>query len=347
MPPTVIAVSFPITCAATWVTTSGMTGFTFPGMIELPFWSSGRKISASPARGPEPMSRRSLAIFVSETATTFSAPEASTRASLRGLRLERVRWCRDREPGLLSEEDAHAGRELRVSVQPGAGRGAAERNLPQARQRGVDPRDPLPDLRRVARELLSERDGDGIHHVRPPRLHDVVELRGLALQRRGERVERGPEVVGELVERREVDGGREDVVRGLAHVDVVVRVDVVAGEGGDDLVRVHVRARAGAGLEDVDRELVVELAGGDAVAGCGDPLRLVGVEQAELGVRARGGGLDPAEPAGHGDGNRLTGDGEVVHGLARLGAPELAVFGRLAHAASLAVPDPDDLEPSV
>ena len=37
MPPTVIAVSFPITCAATWVTTSGMTGFTLPGMIELPF----------------------------------------------------------------------------------------------------------------------------------------------------------------------------------------------------------------------------------------------------------------------------------------------------------------------
>ena len=28
-----------------------MTGLTFPGMIELPFWSSGRKISASPARG--------------------------------------------------------------------------------------------------------------------------------------------------------------------------------------------------------------------------------------------------------------------------------------------------------
>ena len=50
-------------------------------MIELPFWSSGRKISARPARGPEPMKRRSLAIFVSETATVFSAPDASTSAS--------------------------------------------------------------------------------------------------------------------------------------------------------------------------------------------------------------------------------------------------------------------------
>ena len=81
MPPIVIAVSLPITCAATCVTTSGMTGFTLPGMIELPFWSSGRKISARPARGPEPIRRRSFAIFVSETATTLSAPEASTRPS--------------------------------------------------------------------------------------------------------------------------------------------------------------------------------------------------------------------------------------------------------------------------
>src|SRR5437763_1496112 len=58
-----------------------MTGLTLPGMIELPFWSSGSLISASPARGPEPKRRRSFAIFVSETATVFSAPEASTSES--------------------------------------------------------------------------------------------------------------------------------------------------------------------------------------------------------------------------------------------------------------------------
>ncbi len=42
MPPIVIAVSLPITCAATWRTTSGMTGLTLPGMIDEPFCSSGR-----------------------------------------------------------------------------------------------------------------------------------------------------------------------------------------------------------------------------------------------------------------------------------------------------------------
>ena len=76
-----IAWSFPITCAATCVTTSGITGLTLPGMIELPFWSSGKRNSARPARGPEPISRMSFAIFVSETATTLSPPEASTSPS--------------------------------------------------------------------------------------------------------------------------------------------------------------------------------------------------------------------------------------------------------------------------
>ena len=76
-----IAVSLPITCAETWSTTSGITGLTLPGMIEEPFCSSGRNSSPMPARGPEPISARSLAIFVSETAMTFSAPESSTSAS--------------------------------------------------------------------------------------------------------------------------------------------------------------------------------------------------------------------------------------------------------------------------
>ena len=50
-------------------------------MIDEPFCSSGSKTSPMPARGPEPMSARSIAIFVSETAMTFSAPDSSTSAS--------------------------------------------------------------------------------------------------------------------------------------------------------------------------------------------------------------------------------------------------------------------------
>jgi hypothetical protein len=68
LPATVIAASLPITCPATWITTSGITGLTLPGMIEEPFCSSGRRSSASPARGPDPISARSLAILLRETA---------------------------------------------------------------------------------------------------------------------------------------------------------------------------------------------------------------------------------------------------------------------------------------
>ena len=63
-------------------------------------------------------------------------------------------------------------------------------------------------------------------------------------------------------------------------------------------------------------------------AGGGDPLRLVLVEQAELGVHARRGGLDPAEPARHRRRDRLAGDGEVGDRLAGLAAPQLRGWQR-------------------
>ena len=159
-----------------------------------------------------------------------------------------------------------------------------------------------------------------------------------ALERRRELLERGQKIVRELAERREVHGGREHVVRRLAHVHVVVRVDVVAGERRDDLVRVHVRARPRAGLEDVDRELVVELAGRDAVSRSGDAVCEVAIEQPEVGVHARGGGLDPPEPARDRRRDRLSGDREVPDRLLRLAAPETSRRTVSATSASLAPP---------
>ena len=63
--------------------------------------------------------------------------------------------------------------------------------------------------------------------------------------------------------------------------------------------------RARAGLEDVDRELVVVAAVCDLVGGRRDPLGHVGVEQAELRVGARRGGLDAGQPVHHGRGHPL------------------------------------------
>jgi hypothetical protein len=70
-----------MTCAATIIVASQITGLTLPGMIELPGCRSGRRSSASPVRGPEPSHRMSLATLNRETATVRSAPEASTSPS--------------------------------------------------------------------------------------------------------------------------------------------------------------------------------------------------------------------------------------------------------------------------
>ena len=70
--------SLPITLKHTWLTTSGMTGLTFAGMIEDPACISGRLISFRPARGPEDNSRRSFDIFDSLWARRLSVAWTST-----------------------------------------------------------------------------------------------------------------------------------------------------------------------------------------------------------------------------------------------------------------------------
>ena len=162
-------------------------------------------------------------------------------------------------------------------------------------------------------------------------LDDVGELLGFCFERRPEGVHRRQQVAADLAERRQVDGGREDVVRGLAHVDVVVGVGPVAGEVGDHLVGVHVRGGARAGLEDVDRELVVVLAGGDRVSGFGDPLGEVGVEHAELAVDPCGRGLESSQLAHDRHRHPLARDREVVDGLGGLATPELLSQSRCLH----------------
>ena len=209
-----------------------------------------------------------------------------------------------------------------------------KRDLTDPPQGRTHPVRAQPDLSGVAAELLAEGDGNGVHQVRAAGLDDVGELLGLALQRGCEPIHRRQQVVGHLAERRQVDGGGKDVVRRLSHVHVIVRMDVVAREVRDHLVGVRVRRGAGAGLEDVDRELVVVLARRHRVAGGRDPLADRGVEQAELGVDPRRGGLDPPQPAHDGDRNGLPGD-EIGGRLAGLLAQELSVEVSVAMVSSV------------
>src|SRR3954454_18124419 len=219
---------------------------------------------------------------------------------------------------------------MRVQARPR--RRPAERDLAEPPERPCDTVAAFAHLRRVAGELLAERDRYGIHQMRAAGLDDVVELHGLRLERRRESLERRQKVVRDLVERREVHGRREDVVRRLTHVHVVVRVHVVTGECCDHLVRVHVRRRSGPSLEHVDRELVVELARCNPVAAGAHALRLLVVEQPELRVDTRSGRLDAAEPPRNGGRNRLPRDREGRDRLTRFVAPKLAALLRLGHA---------------
>ena len=75
------ATSFPITCEQTIVTASHCVGFTLPGIIEEPGSFAGRLISPIPLLGPDESILISLAIFMSDTATDFRAPEDFTIAS--------------------------------------------------------------------------------------------------------------------------------------------------------------------------------------------------------------------------------------------------------------------------
>ncbi|GMA22440.1 hypothetical protein GCM10025864_01990 [Luteimicrobium album] len=145
----------------------------------------------------------------------------------------------------------------------------------------------------------------------------------LGLEDLGEVGERGDEVADDAGGRGDVHGRREDVVGRLGRVDVVVRVDAAAqaagGEGREDLVGVHVRRRAGAGLVDVDGEVAVVRTGRHGVGGRDDGVRDVLVEDAELGVGAGGGLLDAGERLDVRALEGRAGDGEVLDGALRLG----------------------------
>ena len=76
----VMVTSLPMTSKATWLTTSGMTGLTLPGMMDDPACTGGRLISLRPARGPEDSSRRSLQLLESLTAMRLRTPDICTNA---------------------------------------------------------------------------------------------------------------------------------------------------------------------------------------------------------------------------------------------------------------------------
>ena len=186
-----------------------------------------------------------------------------------------------------------------MPIQPGANRGAAKGELLQRGDRLLRAPFPGTNLLRVTAEFLAEPDRRCVHQMGPTDLDHVVEFGRFRGQRVAEFLEGRDETMPELLRGADVDGRRDHVIARLPHVDVIVRVnrfaraDRFAGQLaatiGNDFVRVRVRARARAGLENVERKMLVELAFHDFLGRLHDERAALGIEQTEIVIGLRRG----------------------------------------------------------
>ena len=153
-----------------------------------------------------------------------------------------------------------------MGVDAGTDGGSAERHRQQLVAGGLHTPDRLLDLAGVALELLAEPDRRGVLEMRPAGLHDRPERLGLPASVSWRRTSAGMSASSMASAAAQLEGRRDVVVRALAPIDVVVRMDPPAitqarrREVGHDLVHVRVGRGARARLVDVDRELVVVVA---------------------------------------------------------------------------------------
>ena len=234
-----------------------------------------------------------------------------------------------------------AGKFLRP-IQARADRRPAQRQLTQNLDRPLRSLAGVGDLLRVAAETLAEPDGRGVHKMSAADFDDVPKIFRPRFQLRLQRFQRGQERVLQLFRRADVDGRWDDVVARLAHVDVIVLMDALLrivllarqlpAAIRDHFVHVHVRARARTGLENVEREMLVQLALDDFLGRLHDEGGTMGVEQAEIVIGLRGGPFQKAERANKGPRKAVTAHRKIEHGPLRRGAVKRGRRdGHLAH----------------
>ena len=297
----------PSPARATIVSISAWVGLTLPGMIELPGSFSGSFSSPRPERGPEPSRRMSLAILVSDTAMVFSMPDSSTIVSWAASSANLFGRCerQARKVGDLLGEGL--GKALRC-VEPGADGRPTLGQAIDSRQHAFDPLDIVRELLGVTGEFLSERERRRVLQMRAADLDDLVPAR---LRPAGRASSSSAGKSRALIARAadDVERSREAVVRRLALVHVIVRVNrllaaalarqLLVGAPRDHLVGVHVGLRARAGLPDDERELAVEIAPGDLRGRLLDRFGNLRLQTADPGVHPRRRLLD--EPQGMDD----------------------------------------------
>ena len=185
--------------------------------------------------------------------------------------------------------------------------------------------------RHPAGNLLAERQRRGVLQVRTANLDDVAEGLRLLVERRLQDVKLGDKLLANGDYRRHVHRRREDVVRALAFVDVIVRVDLTfhAAHAAQQLARpvrqhfvhVHVALGAGTGLPDSEGKFVRMLARQHFVCGVDNGGGFVGVQQAQILVHFRGGAFSQRQRLNQRDGHFFGRNTEVLQRTLGLRAP--------------------------
>jgi len=222
---------------------------------------------------------------------------------------EQVGGLPELESGLRGDPLGRPRPEVGVGVEAGADGGAADGQVAGPGVRLPDAAEGEIELRHPPADDLAEGDGRGVLEVGAADHDDVGVVGRLGGQGGAEASEGRVEPVVEFADDRDVHGGGEGVVGGLAAVHVVVGVDgglaaedapgQLDGPVADHLVGVHVRLGARPGLEHDQREMVVEASGDDLVGGPDDQAGHLGRQLPEVGVGLRCGLLQDAEGADH------------------------------------------------
>ena len=252
-----------------------------------------------PVRGPEASHRTSFAIFISAPASVRSDDDTATSASCEASCTNRFSRLLERLPRLHRAGAAPRAARTR--------RARSARCRPRChRWPGPSPVAGVPhvvlrvaDLRRPRPDLLPERHRRRVLQVGAPDLDDVARARA-ALASRPRPARRRP---GAAARPSSSTTATCTAVGKVSLLDWLLLTSSLGCTGdfepelaaedldravGDDLVGVHVALRARPGLEDDEREVVVELAARHLVGGLHDRPGDLDVEQPEVGVRQRG-----------------------------------------------------------
>ena len=146
----------------------------------------------------------------------------------------------------------------------------------------ADAGDAIFNLLGIARKLLAQGDWRCVLGMGAANLDNVRPSFGLGVQGRMQMRQCGQQMVGDFHRAGNVHSGRESVVRALAHVDMVIRMDGLfrahlAAQHlnravGDDFIGIHIGLSARACLPYDQWEVVVQLAIYDFLRGLDDDL---------------------------------------------------------------------------